>query len=603
MEEKKKDIAIQKAGELVHGVGGELVYLTVFGSELYGTAREGKSDLDIKGLYLPCLQAITLGEEHPCLSFSTGSGEEKNSSDDMDIQLWSLQHWILKLLPAGDTGALDLLYSHTRSQCTLVMDKRMEGIFAQHALFLSPENILGCAGYAIGQAKKYGMKGTRLGALVRVHEWMEQQSSQNLQYPLESILDNLVAASGGGCQKVVKGEGTFLALNGKLHSSGISAEVFRERVATDMRKYGERATQAMHNEGIDWKALSHALRGIRQIEELRDTGHLTYPLACREELLRVKEGQESWEAIQKRIVEGIAAITESSGTFLERFGPFSHDAAKSSVLKMYHGRYFDSRTDLRINEIIESELERIEKHNDVKILIATESGSRAWEFASEDSDYDVRFIYVHRPDWYLDVEENKRDVIELPIDMRSGYELDINGWDLKKAMALLGRGNMAAIEWFGSPTVYRASESFVKTELLLKSFFQPANSWYHYNGLFENAYAQYEISCRIKHYAYMLRALSAAWYVQQLREIPPTSAITLTEQLPDITHAEQDALLEFYSEKRACSESELWCPSNELDKFVSRIIPRLEAPKRTQHSVDKGHLGTIFRELLKDAWN
>jgi hypothetical protein len=92
----------------------------------------------------------------------------------------------------------------------------------------------------------------------------------------------------------------------------------------------------------------------------------------------------------------------------------------------------------------------IEKNNDVKVIYACESGSRAWGFASEDSDYDVRFIYVHSKDWYLTIAD-KRDVIEIPFD----GDLDINGWDIRKSLKLLRKSNSPLLEWLSSPIKYR----------------------------------------------------------------------------------------------------------------------------------------------------
>lgn len=96
-------------------------------------------------------------------------------------------------------------------------------------------------------------------------------------------------------------------------------------------------------------------------------------------------------------------------------------------------------------------LRRAETEHDVRVLLAVESGSRAWGFASPDSDYDGRFIYVNRPDWYLSVGlEEQRDVIEYPIV----DDMDINGWDLRKALRLFQRSNPGFVEWVQSPLVY-----------------------------------------------------------------------------------------------------------------------------------------------------
>jgi predicted nucleotidyltransferase len=97
---------------------------------------------------------------------------------------------------------------------------------------------------------------------------------------------------------------------------------------------------------------------------------------------------------------------------------------------------------------IERRLERVEADEDVRILFAIESGSRAWGFASPDSDFDVRFIYCRRADWYYSVDvEDKRDVIEHPI----AEDIDLNGWDLRKALRLLVRSNPTIVEWLQSP--------------------------------------------------------------------------------------------------------------------------------------------------------
>jgi predicted nucleotidyltransferase len=105
-----------------------------------------------------------------------------------------------------------------------------------------------------------------------------------------------------------------------------------------------------------------------------------------------------------------------------------------------------------VKEEILSRIIEIEDEEGVRIFFACESGSRAWGFPSSDSDYDVRFLYLHPTEWYLSVNlEHKRDVIERPI---SG-DLDINGWDLRKALILLRKGNPPLMEWLGSPIIYR----------------------------------------------------------------------------------------------------------------------------------------------------
>jgi len=94
-----------------------------------------------------------------------------------------------------------------------------------------------------------------------------------------------------------------------------------------------------------------------------------------------------------------------------------------------------------MDSVIRGVLEKIEKEHKVKILFAWESGSRAWGFASKDSDYDVRFIYVHEKNWYFGIDD-QRDVIELPVN----EVLDVNGWDVRKALRLFRKSNAPLYE-------------------------------------------------------------------------------------------------------------------------------------------------------------
>lgn len=116
----------------------------------------------------------------------------------------------------------------------------------------------------------------------------------------------------------------------------------------------------------------------------------------------------------------------------------------------------DHPIDAAVRDEIVRQFSEIEATHDVRVLYACESGSRGWGFASSDSDYDVRFLYVPRLSWYLQVSV-QRDVIEVPI---SG-DLDINGWELRKALGLLKKGNATLIEWLDSPIVYRADADFL----------------------------------------------------------------------------------------------------------------------------------------------
>lgn len=128
-----------------------------------------------------------------------------------------------------------------------------------------------------------------------------------------------------------------------------------------------------------------------------------------------------------------------------------------------------------MRKVIIEKLQQIEKQENVRILHAVESGSRAWGFESPDSDFDVRFIYVRPRDYYLKLEQT-RDVLEFPINDL----LDVNGWDLQKALRLLHRSNPSVFEWFKSPIVYRETAFSQEFIPLMENYFSAKSGLYHY---------------------------------------------------------------------------------------------------------------------------
>lgn len=179
---------------------------------------------------------------------------------------------------------------------------------------------------------------------------------------------------------------------------------------------------------------------------------------------------------------------------------------------------------------IQKKLKQIEQDYQVVILLAVESGSRAWGFPSKDSDYDVRFIYAHTRDWYLSVFE-KRDVIELPIDP----VFDINGWDLKKALQLLRRSNPALLEWLTAPIIYQQHPAIEPLKQFSTTAFLPLSSCSHYLSMAKNNFAKSKQhnQVRIKSYLYSLRAvLCCHWVIDHNTQPPMLFVELLNEYLP-----------------------------------------------------------------------
>ena len=174
-------------------------------------------------------------------------------------------------------------------------------------------------------------------------------------------------------------------------------------------------------------------------------------------------------------------------------------------------------------------LREIEEKYDVRILFAAESGSRAWGFASKDSDWDVRFIYVHKPEWYFSIDE-KRDVIETLFD----NDIDAVGWDLKKALMLIKRSNPSLMEWINSPLVYRAEKHFLnELKPLAQDCFNPTKAMYHYQRIYvkhDERYLQKQ-GYPMKRFLYYLRGILACQWIEKYRTLPPVSFKELYEDI------------------------------------------------------------------------
>jgi predicted nucleotidyltransferase len=171
-----------------------------------------------------------------------------------------------------------------------------------------------------------------------------------------------------------------------------------------------------------------------------------------------------------------------------------------------------------VEVIIPEKLAEIEAKENVKILYCVESGSRAWGIASPDSDFDVRFIYIRPKEHYLRLDKT-RDVIEWQLD----DTLDINGWDLQKALILLYKSNPTIFEWDNSPVVYKMTPEWEMISSKIKSYFQEKPILYHYLSLAKKTYNEYLTGemVRLKKYFYALRPILACKWIIDKNSPPP----------------------------------------------------------------------------------
>lgn len=189
-------------------------------------------------------------------------------------------------------------------------------------------------------------------------------------------------------------------------------------------------------------------------------------------------------------------------------------------LRRMWGHDFPERLEKSMtNATIPNHIESIEKECNVKVLLAVEAGSRAWGFESRNSDWDVRFIYVHKPEWYFRVEE-QRDVIERMYD----DDVDLAGWELRKALTLLHRSNPSLLEWLNSPIIYYIDEEFAeRIRDIANDCINPIRLMYHYQHIYckhDEKYLQKE-GYPMKRFLYYLRGVLACKWIEQHQTLPP----------------------------------------------------------------------------------
>lgn len=251
----------------------------------------------------------------------------------------------------------------------------------------------------------------------------------------------------------------------------------------------------------------------------------------------------------------------------------------------------------KLEHLIKNKLTEIEKEYNIKILLAVESGSRAWGFASPDSDYDVRFIYVRPKENYLKLE-TMRDVIELPIN----DELDINGWDLQKSLRLLYKSNPTLFEWLSSPIVYTETNFAEEIRNISKDYFSKKKSIYHYLSMAESNYREYIRTdmVRTKKYFYVLRPLLACnWILDKGTHPPMLFSELVKEELPNSITNEVNKLLDIKMNSPETKEIPRIDEINEyLDNGIKNIRERVaNLPNDTDNSWIQ--LNELFLMALK----
>jgi uncharacterized protein len=255
-----------------------------------------------------------------------------------------------------------------------------------------------------------------------------------------------------------------------------------------------------------------------------------------------------------------------------------------------------------LRDKILAEIKKIEEQYEVKICLAVESGSRAWGFPSKDSDYDVRFIYVHKKDWYLSIDQ-KRDVIELPINDL----LDINGWEVTKALRLFRKSNPPLMEWLHSGIVYYQAFSLVdQMKTIQNQVFLPQSALYHYLNMAKGNFRDYlrNDEVKIKKYFYVLRPVLACVWIERYNTVPPIAFQTLVEELLEEGQLKREILI-LLERKISGDELNLEPKVTVINDYLEKEIIRLEEYTKTVKvpKVDMTPiLDNLFRTILDEVW-
>lgn len=250
-------------------------------------------------------------------------------------------------------------------------------------------------------------------------------------------------------------------------------------------------------------------------------------------------------------------------------------------------------------DLILAKLKEVEDKEQVRILYAVESGSRGWGFESQDSDYDVRFIYMHPLDWYLSIEQG-RNVIEYP----PSNQLDVTGWDIRKALKLFKASNPPLYEWLNSPTIYLERGNFAKKlRDLMPKFYSPVASLHHYLNMAKGNYKAYLTGqkVKLKKYFYVLRPVFACMWIEEHKTMPPMEFEKLCKrQKLDLKLTNE--IKQLLERKRSGAELDVEDRIEIINNFLEEKIIYFEDYTKTfkaERIREDNFLDQLFREVVR----
>ena len=297
----------------------KVVYVTKYGSKLYGTDNPN-SDTDYKGIFIPSKEDVLLKRDLEHFNFNSNDDNTKNGKDDIDLQLFSVYKFF-NLLKKGETGAMDILFSMFREDTQVYNDKEFTTVIMENYKKFYNRNLHSFIGYCVGQSKVYNVRGERFNELHLFVDYfnalVQDKGNKKLELMFEEVeklfkehkykyIKFIMGATsrGSGEDK----EGKYIEVLGKRFLGTVTVKYFAEKITDMEEQFGNRARASA--KGVDFKALSHAVRVINEIEELIDHNFITFPLKNKGYVTNIKEGKETLEDVMDYLDAQLTIVQE-----------------------------------------------------------------------------------------------------------------------------------------------------------------------------------------------------------------------------------------------------------------------------------------------------
>lgn len=247
---------------------------------------------------------------------------------------------------------------------------------------------------------------------------------------------------------------------------------------------------------------------------------------------------------------------------------------------------------------IKSYIAQLEQEKNIKVILACETGSRAWGFPSPDSDYDIRLIYVHQLDWYLSLS-NQKDTIER---MFENNELDFTGWDLRKSLMLLKKSNAVLLERIQSPILYQVDEDvLVKFRAIADQYYSRISTIHHYLSMAKKFREEIKPKepYKLKKFFYLLRSSLATRWILEQPQMPPIVFQEMLEEL-SLNDVRKNRIQELVQLKAYQEESYFHQGEEDLFCLIDECISRAEQERIALPSSkgESSDLDDFFKETI-----